>query len=128
MLAQYSHIIFIFLFILYCRTVKNMVYHIWTKFIKRSIKFHTQFIHIQFHIFYTILRYKINRKIKTLQEYWASMVTFIGIFSRCNKKFILDFIYLNRFVPKVPSLPYSIYSFDSFTIPSYIVISLSCQL
>ena len=41
-LAQYSCSIFIFLFILYFRIVKNMVYHIWTKFTKRSIKFYRQ--------------------------------------------------------------------------------------
>ena len=40
-LAQHSCSICIFLFILYCRIVKNMVYHISTKFTKRSIKFHT---------------------------------------------------------------------------------------
>ena len=41
-LAQYSCSIFIFLLNLYCRRVKNMVYHIWNEFTKRSIKFHTQ--------------------------------------------------------------------------------------
>ena len=55
-----------------------MVYHIWNKFTKRSIKFHTIFT-----IFLTIVRYKINREIKMLQEYWASTVIFIGIFSQC---------------------------------------------
>ena len=42
-LAQYSCGIFIFLFILYCRIVKNMVYHISNKFTNRNIKFHTQY-------------------------------------------------------------------------------------
>ena len=46
-LAQHSCSIFIFLFILYCRIVEIMLYHIWTKFTKQSIKFHTQY-----HIFY----------------------------------------------------------------------------
>ena len=35
-------------------------------------------------IFLTILQYKISRKMKMLQEYWASTVIFIGIFSQCN--------------------------------------------
>ena len=35
-------------------------------------------------IFLTILQYKINRKMKILQKYWASTVIFIGIFSQCT--------------------------------------------
>ena len=29
-----------------------------------------------------------NRKMKMLQEYWASTVIFIGIFSQCALKFL----------------------------------------
>ena len=41
-----------------------------------------------FYIVYSILyciQYKINRKMKMLQEYWATTVIFIGIFSHCIK-------------------------------------------
>ena len=45
-----------------------------------------------YNILYTVysilycIQYEINRKTKMLQEYWASTVIFIGIFSQCGVK------------------------------------------
>ena len=74
MLVQYSCIIFIFLFILYRRIVKNIV--LCMKFYISLCKFSPNMVSI----FWTILKYKINRKMQMLQEYWVSTI----IFSQCS--------------------------------------------
>ena len=48
------------------------------KFAKWNVKFQHSTISL------TILQYKIYRKMKMLQEYWASTVVFIGILSQCG--------------------------------------------
>ena len=48
-----------------------------------------------FYTVYSILfciQYEINRKMKMLQEYWASTVIFIGIFAQCNFRKILAIV------------------------------------
>ena len=37
-------------------------------------------------LFFSIIQYKISKKMKMLQEYWASTVIFIGFFSLCGVK------------------------------------------
>ena len=70
-LAQYSCSIFIFLFILYCIQYKilHTVYKIlYTEGYRKQV----------FHV-----RACVCVCVKMLQEYWASTVIFIGIFSQC---------------------------------------------
>ena len=52
-----------------------------------------------YNILYTVysilywIQYEINRKMKMLQEYWASTVIFIGIFSQCAIKHFQQFYF-----------------------------------
>ena len=53
----------------------------------RENLFFDNLLYTEFYTVYSILfciQYEINRKIKMLQEYWASTVIFIGIFFQCK--------------------------------------------
>ena len=53
--------------------------------------------------FFTIFPYRISGKIKTLQEYWASMIILIGIFYPCTRS-IVCFSRFSRFSRRIANV------------------------